>query len=665
MSQNDDPRKAINDVFRLINSGQIEQAEAACRAHLGERPDDVNFLGLLGALQLKLGRADDARPLLERAIELEPAFAKPHEDLGVLHLRQGNAPEARRYLEMSISLDGSQATAYGALANACRQIGDMESAEEAHRKFMALSPVAQTLAKADKLLAAGQSAAAEKICDELSKEHPTNTQVLRMLARIASEAGRSVVAEGLLKRIVSLSPDDYRSIVDLGLYLAENGRYPEAVDALQRALQIDPSVTSTQQRLGDFLAIMGKPADALDVYEAALRLDENFVPALVGRGHMLRIVGRSGEAIESYESGIALRPEFGDAWWSLASLRSYSFTDAQVGVMNAQLEQVSDEDKVSKTSFYFALARAAEDRKDFETAWHNYELGNALKRSSVHYDPVRIETSHDSVIKQFDAAFLAQFPKHEDIETGPIFIVGMPRSGSTLIEQILASHSQVEGAAELPYLGLLTESLGGQRANGVIYPEILADMSASQLTAFGKSYLYYSQSNRPQKLPRFTDKMPNNFVHVGLIHLALPNARIIDARRHPLDVCVGNYRQLFAQGKNHSYDLNECAEYYLEYVRVMRHWDEVLPGRVLRVNYEDVVANTETEVRRLLDYCDLPWEEACLDFHKTARAVNTASSEQVRVPIYSDAVGYWEHYESKLADVKEILASAPGEHSQK
>jgi hypothetical protein len=283
----------------------------------------------------------------------------------------------------------------------------------------------------------------------------------------------------------------------------------------------------------------------------------------------------------------------------------------------------------------------------------------------VQYDPVSVESSHDAVIEQFDKKFLAQFSDDEAAGPGPIFIVGMPRSGSTLIEQILASHSLVEGAAELPYIGLLSDSLGGPRANGKKYPAAVADLSIDQLRAFGKSYLYYSQSNRPKGLPRFTDKMPANFVHIGLIHLALPNAKIIDALRHPLDACVGNYRQLFAQGKNHAYDLNECAEYYLDYIRMMDHWDSVLPGRVLKVNYEELVGNTESEVRRLLDYCELAWEDACLNFHQTERAVNTASSEQVREPIYTSAIGFWKHYEAHLDDVKLILEPVLSEHSQK
>jgi tetratricopeptide (TPR) repeat protein len=665
MSEDSNSRNAVNAVFRLINAGQFEQAESICRTHLSNEAEDVNILGLLGAILLKLGNTDEARETLEKTIELEPAFSKPYEDLGALFLKEGNAARARELLEQSIRLGGEQASAYAALASACHQLGDAEPAEAAHSKFMALSPVAQSLAKAEKLLAAGKTAEAEKLCEEVSREHPTNTKALRLLARIASDTGRPVIAEGLLKRIISLSADDYRCVVDLGLFLAEQGRYPEAVEALERAVDMEPSVVPTQQRLGDFLAIMGKSADALTVYEMALQYDPDYVPALVGRGHMSRIVGEAGDAIDSYESAIELNPGYGDAWWSLASLRSYQFSEEQVSEIRVQLEAASDENTTSKTGLYFASARVAEDKQDFDTAWTNYELGNALKRSSVQYDPVRVELSHDAVIEQFSTEFLAQFPDDEATEPGPIFIVGMPRSGSTLIEQILASHSQVEGAAELPYMGLLSESLGGPRANGKKYPEAVADLSIDQLRAFGKSYLYYSQSNRPQGLPRFTDKMPANFVHIGLIHLALPNAKIIDARRHPLDACVGNYRQLFAKGKNHAYDLNECAEYYLDYVRLMDHWNSVLPGRVLKVTYEDVVANVEFEVRRLLEYCELAWEDACLNVHQTDRAVNTASSEQVREPIYRDAIEFWKHYEAHLDDVKEILAPILVGHNQK
>lgn len=664
MDRKVESRSAVNDIFRLINSGQVEHAKSKCRSYLDNHPNDINVLGLLGAILLKLGRPADAKPILEKTIKLEPDFAKPHEDLGMLYLNEGETEKALGYFRDAIRLDASQAGAYSGLAKALARLGDNEAAEEARQEYLKLSPVAQALTQANKFLAAGQTDRATKICDDISKQHPANTEVLRLLARIASDAGQHVVAEGLLKRILKLSASDYRCYIDLGLYLGERGRYPEAVEVLEKAVALDPGVISSQQRLGDFLAIIGRSADALDVYETALGLDGDYPPALVGRGHMLRILGRKDEAVKSYESGIAIRPSFGDAWWSLASLPNYRFSQDQLDEMRTQVESTGD-DVNSNISFHFALARAYEADENFETAWQHYEMGNSAKRSAVQYDPVQIETSHDAIIEFFNHEFLAQRGTPTGDGPAPIFILGMPRSGSTLLEQILASHSDVEGAAELPYIGLLSEALGGPRSNGKQYPAALADMTPDQFVSFGKSYIYYSRSNLPKKTQRFTDKMPANFAHVGLIHLALPNAKFIDARRHPLDVCVGNYRQLFAQGKNHAYDLNECAEYFLDYIRVMNHWDEVLPGRVLKVQYEDVVADLEGQARRMLEYCELPWEDACLNFHETNRPVNTASSEQVRMPIYDDAVDYWRNYEPHLADLKEILAQALEEHSQR
>ncbi len=655
MSSPNGSRQTIKDIFRLINSGQIEQAEKSCRAYLENNSGDINVLGLLGAVLLKLGQTEDAKPILEKTIRLEPAFAKPYEDLGMLYLNLDEPKTARRYFEDAIRLDGSQASAYSGLANAFKRLGKAEQADAARQQYLKLSPVAKALAQANKLVASGDMTRAEQICERELKEHPTNTDVLRLLARIASEDGRYVVAEGVLKRIVKLAADHYQPYSDLGRFLGERGRMSEAVEMLQKAVQLDSKVIASQQQLGDFLAILGKSADALEAYNKALQLDPDYPPALVGSGHMLRIAGRSDEAINAYETGIALRPKYGDAWWSLASLKNYRFSVEQFDQIRARLDS-STLDKNSRISFHFAMARACEDRDDFDSAWQNYVLGNSLKRAQIQYDPVQSEMSHDSIIEFFTRNFLDSAKVSESDGPTPIFIVGMPRSGSTLLEQILASHSQVEGTGELPYIIMMSDALGGRNAAGEKYPEVLADMNADQIVSLGKSYIYHSKTNRPENLPCFTDKMPAIFAHIGLIHIALPHAKIIDARRHPLDTCVANFRQLYAQGKNQSYDLNEFAEYFMDYVRVMHHWDEVLPGRVLKVQYEDVVADLEGQTRRMLEYCELPWQDECLSFHQNSRPVNTASADQVRQPIYSDSVAYWKNYESHLADIKEILA---------
>ena len=657
MTTPESSRTALDDLFRLIDSGQVQHAESRCRAYLKDRPDDINLLALLGAIYVKLGRIDDAQPILEKTIQLEPEFAKPHEDLGALHLRREDAEEALHYFDEALRLDPNLATAWSGRAAALMQLGREDEAAEARQKFVELSPVAQGLQKASQLLSEGNAEKAQQLCDGLNREYPNNKDILRMLARIATESGNLIVAEGLLKRVVKMDPEEHRGHVDLGMFLGQIGRYPEAVEALRTAVTLNSEIQPVSQRLGDYLAILGKPAEALEVYDSILEKEPGFVPALVGKGHMLRILGRHDEAARAYEGAVAVQPDYGDAWWGLASLRTYRLGDEQVSEIARYVSDDAENDE-SQVFLRFALARAAEDAEDYAAAWKHYVDGNALKRFQVDYDPVRTEISHNSMIEVFDAEFAGQDIDGDAVEPTPIFIVGMPRSGSTLLEQILASHSAIEGTSELPYIGMLSEALAGPRSGGKQYPELLRDMNPKQFSGFGKSYLHYTRNARLEGLPFFTDKMPANFVHVGLIHLSLPGAKIIDARRHPLDTCIGNFRQLFAKGKNHSYDLFECAEYYLEYLRIMQHWDDVLPGRVLRVQYENVVNDLEGEARRMLDYCGLPWEDAVLDFHNTDRAVNTASSEQVRAPIYKDAMGFWKNYDSEIGELKELLAGA-------
>jgi len=660
MNEPDNARRSIEDVFSLVSSGQFEPAEKRCKAFLEKTPDDVNLLGLLGMVLLRLGKTDEAKPILEQTIRLEPSFAKPHEDLGMLCLHEGNAVRAEQFFDEAIRLDGNQASAYAGLAQALARLGKYDAAREAKERHMQLSPIARALAKADKLRAAGQFAQAEEVCDEISKQHPADSDILRMQAKIASEDGRQIIAEGLLKRIIQISPGNSRPYAELGRFFGQQDRYPEAVDALRKAIELDSSVLGSHQLLADYLSILGRSADALQSYDAALQINPDYALALVGRGHMLKILGRWDDAIAAYEAAIDINPNFGDAWWSLASLKRYRFSPEQIKQMHAGLDSPSG-NVDSEIGLHFALARSFENDNDFDSAWQHYENGNSRKRETIKYDPVRTEVTHDAVIDFFDRK-LFESRKPPDLDSpSPIFIVGMPRAGSTLLEQILASHSQVEGAAELPYIGLLSRALGGKHSGEKLYPDVLADMTDEQIASIGKAYLYYSEGSRPHKLPRFTDKMPSNFSYVGLIRLALPNAKIIDSRRHPLGACIANYRQLYAKGKNHAYDLNECAEYFLDYDRVMNHWDEVLPGFVLRVQYEDVIGDVETQVRRLLDFCELPWEDECLKFYETERPVNTASMEQVREPIYSDAVSYWKNYEAHLDEIKEILAPVLGD----
>jgi len=618
-------RQAFDNAFSLITAGRIEDAEKSCRDALGRLPEDVNLLGLLGAILLKRGRIDEAESVLLRTVALEPAFAKPHEDLGTLYLQRNKPEEAVTSFETAVKLD---------------------------RQPSALLGLATALSRC------GQSKRAEKICGEILSKDSQNIRALRLLATIASDHERHTAAEGLLRRIVELAPDFQPGYGDLAAFLMERSRFHEAVAVFEKAIELRPDQAGLHQRLADTLAIINRPQAALGGYERCLALEPGNLPALLGRGHMQRILGQRDAAISSYVECTRLQPAAGEAWWNLASIRGYRFANADKQQMKSLLD-VAELDEPSRIALNFAFARACEADNDFETAWKHYVQGNAAKRRTVKYDPVETAAQNDTRIKVFTHDLLQRLTAGAAARpaagTSPVFIVGMPRSGSTLIEQILASHSQVEGCGELPYVPMLTAMLGDKEAGGERYPEILARLKPEDLLQLGRDYLHHSAAHHNDSSKFFTDKMPVNFQHVGLIHLMLPQAIIIDARRNALDACIGSFRQLFAQGKNQSYDLMELGEYYLEYRRLMDHWNAVLPGRVLTVQYENTVQDLEGEVRRLLEHCGLSFEEACLHFHTSQRSVNTASAEQVRQPVYSDAVGFWKNYETHLAELKRIL----------
>lgn len=503
-------------------------------------------------------------------------------------------------------------------------------------------------------LKAGRSNAARKTLNQALNMNPDDTRVLHLMARVASDDENHIATEQLLRRIIKLSPGKYLPLNECGKFLLGQGRSLEAIEMFKQAASADPRIFENFRLLGDTQAIMGKSAAALESYKQVLNIEPDDAYALAGLGHMLRIEGQKDEAVSAYEKCTALHPEFGFTWWYLASIKGYRITDENLQVMHEQITSKKLSAKF-ETPIHFALARAYESRGDFDAAWQAYEIGNRLKRQQVNYQPQRNKETHDAIIEQFNPELLNRRQSTANSQATPIFILGLPRSGSTLIEQIITSHSMVEGTGELPYIFMLSSSLGTQRGDGLVYPEVMKELSDTQIESLGKVYDYHTGSHRKLKLPYFTDKMPANFAHVGFINMILPNAKIIDARRHPMSTCVANYRQLYAQGKNQSYDLVEMAEYILEYSRVMDHWQAVLPGKVLSVQYENVVENLEEQVRTILEFCELPWEDACVDFHQNPRPVNTASSEQVREPIYTDAVDFWKHYESKLEPISKLL----------
>lgn len=423
--------------------------------------------------------------------------------------------------------------------------------------------------------------------------------------------------------------------------------------ALRHAIRLEPRLPQPRTLLGNMLSKAGRYDEAIEAFESALQMHPDHSGGLAGMGHLLRTIGRTDEAVAAYRECIEKYPAFGEAYWSLANLKTFRFTDEELATMEQHVnsERLLEETRVC---FNFALGKAYEDRGDYDRAFAYIQRGNSMRRLNEHYDPVQTEVIHDRIIDTFSADFLEQQEDNGDPDPAPIFIVGLPRSGSTLIEQILASHSMVEGTHELADLPRIIRAINKEYPSGAHYPEAFRHFDSIKLRSLGRQYLESTRRHR-SGAPRFTDKMPNNFPSVGMIHLLLPNAKIINARRHPLDSCMGSYKQLFFKGQAFSYDLVELGEYYLEYQRLMDHWHTILPGRVLDVQYEDMVKDQSNQTRRLLEYCELPWEKNCLRFYENKRAVNTASSEQVRQPIYSRSLNSWRRFEPHLESLIEVL----------
>jgi tetratricopeptide (TPR) repeat protein len=644
----------LNEVVQLINAGQADKAEALCRDAVDRNPRDVNMVALLGATLLKTRQIKEAEKILREAIELAPNFAKPHEDLGILLLEENRPDDAVPILRNATRLDPKAELAFFNLGRALAMLGNGAEADKAFEAAFELNPERKRLALAAEHHRNGRLDEAEKLFRETLRDNPGNVDAERFLGAIAASQSRFGEAERRFRRAIELAPDFVRAIIDLGLVLKEQSRYEEAIDCFKQAIQLEPQNVQPHFQLASTLAPAALTYDAVEAYQRVLEIQPEHAGATLGLAHMLKTVGRQDEAVAAYRKFIGLKPDEGDGYWSLANLKTYRLNNEDIREMESRLagDDLTDQ---SAVSFLFALAKTFEDQGDIDRAWGYYRGGNEKRRMLEHYDPVQTEVTNDAIISVFDRPFLEQNTGLGNPDPAPIFIVGLPRSGSTLLEQILASHSMVEGTAELPYAGRLAASLSRNRADGINYPEAARELGEKQFKAMGQEYVDLAQLHRTEGRSRFIDKMPNNTPTIGLLHLMLPNAKIIDARRHPLDSCFSCYRQLFAQGQTFTYDLTDIGEYFLQYERMMDHWHDVLPGRVLTVQYEDMVMDFENQVRRLLEYCELPWEDSCINFYETERPVRTASSEQVRQPIYSQSINRWRNYEQYLGELIEVL----------
>ena len=662
-----DARKdaSIAAALEALRVNRPLRAEELCRAWLLLSPGSVEHLRLLGHALSKQERYPEAEKTLRLAVSLQPDFPHLHEDLGSVLALQQRFEEAVASFEQAIRLEPRLPLAHKKLGQALAALGRGTQADEAFEEYFDQAPDKARVAVAMDHARAGRTTEAIETLRSFLRERPDDVDAMRFLAGIYLHANENLTdAEALLRRATSLAPDYTQAWVSLGTLLHETNRYREALECFRKVIAQEPEHAPAWGGLANAQAHAGDMQGSAQSYERALNLNPRIAGHHMGYGHVLKTLGDQPAALSHYRAAIEQKPDFGEVYWSMANLKVFRFEGAEVAAMEQQLER-SDLTDSAEIHFRFALGKAHEDSGDYDKAWHYYETGNRRQRDKVFHDPVAMVVRHEAIIQVFSAEFFAKHAGSGFEDPAPIFIVGLPRSGSTLIEQILASHSQVEGTAELPNLNRLAESIGRYRTDRKEYPHSVVELRSRDFRAYGKQYIEETRDSRSTSKPRFTDKLPNNFSHVGLAHLVLPNARIINARRHPLDSCLGGYKQLFGKGQHFTYDAMDLATYYRQYHQTMKHWHRVLPGKVLDVHYEETVVDLETQVRRILEHCGLPFEEGCVRFHETQRAIKTASSEQVRRPIYTDAVGYWRRFEKHLGPWREQLADLIAELPEK
>ncbi len=644
---------AFDQALAALTHGDAGRSAQLCNEALRHDPTDGRVRVLLATALIHQGQFESAQRILVDVLRHFPDIPKANRELGHALLGQGKGKEAIEAFRRVTELTPEKAAAHLDLSIALTKIGHEDRAQRSLERSFQLDPSRRELADAMQLQREGRAGEAGTIYRDILQRDAANVNAARLLGVNVLAGGNSRLAVTLLRDAVRLAPDFFGARIDLARAFIENGDLDEAREILAAAICQQPQLAYPRMLLGNLLSKAGEYENALVEFEKALDLDPNHGASLSGMGHALKTIGRQDDAITAYRRCLHLYPSAGENYWSLANLKTFRFRDGEITEMEKHVtdEMLTEETRVN---FNFALGKAYEDRGEFDRGFCCYQTGNALRRSNEHYDPVRTELVHDRIIECVSANFLQRHSQAGDPSTAPVFIVGLPRSGSTLIEQILASHNQVDGTHELPDLPQLIGKLDKQRPHAEGYPEALRHFSDDEFTELGSQYLLSSRRHRSGRA-FFTDKMPNNFSSIGLLQLILPNARIINARRHPLDSCLGCYKQLFFRGQAFTYDLVEIGEYYLEYQRMMDHWHALLPGKILDVQYETMVLDQERQTHRLTRFCGLAWDDNCLQFYDTDRAINTASSEQVRQPMHSHSVNAWRRFEEKLRPLIDVL----------
>ena len=655
------PASASADIARLrelLRQHRFGEVLTGANALLATTPGQRDALLFAAIAQRFLGQIPEALKTIDTLEQLHPRFSRLYEERGRCFVALRQAKPAIEAFLQAVHINHALPGSWGMLEGLYRMQGEAANAATAASHVATLRTLPQEVVVATGLFADGDAEAAEALVRAYLLEHGDHVEAMRLLARIGISHRIYFDAQVLLAAVLERAPDYRAARQDYAFVLIELHRYEEAMRELDKLMADEPNnrqlkILHAAARVG-----VGEHERAIALYHELLVGGAQDAEAHLSIGHALKTLGQTQPAIESYRRAAECRSDFGDAYWSLANLKTYRFTSEELARMQSELAAPATS-LIDRYHLCFAIGKALEDQGSFAESFRYYQQGNELKRPECRYRAELIEHNTQQQIKICTAEFFGSRPGWGNPSPDPIFIIGLPRSGSTLLEQILASHSQVEGTQELPNVQQIVSRLRGfgPETDDPRYPRILASLSTEDFRKLGEEYLAGTRIYRSGRA-FFIDKMPNNFRHVGLIHLMLPNARIIDARREPMACCFSNFKQLFANGQEFTYSIDDIARYYRTYLELMRHWDQVLPGRVLRVYHEDVIDDLEGSVRRLLDFCGLEFEAQCVAFHETKRSVRTASSEQVRQGIFRGGLDQWTHFEPWLGPLKDALGDA-------
>ena len=633
--------EAIKDIRFVEALGLLE-------SNLAKDSNHIDSLYLAAVCSRYLKNYDDSKKYIESLLSKAPDMGRAYQELGHLNRDMGNGENAIAHYRQACELNPALLASWKALYDYFKRNKNKPAADHAFMQMSTLQSIPSILLYISQILNEGKLGIAEEKCREFLKKNPTNTFAMSLLSQIADRLGYFDDAEFLLENAVKFNPNDGELRMKYAMILRKKQKFAKTMEQVNILCEKFPDNLSYQAQKASEIMQNGDHNGAINLFDNILQKNPYNFSVLTSKGHAQKTLGKADQAIKSYQSAYAVKQDHGEAFFSLSNLKTYTFTKNELNIMREQLKRV-DLTLKDKAYFHFALAQGCEVVGEYDEAFFHLDCGNKIKNKQSKYSIEKMDRELQAQIDVCNEPFFEKQGNGGYEAKDPIFILGLPRSGSTLVEQILASHSMIDGTLELPNILSMAQSLRGDDIYGKEgnYPKSMKKLSLEKRTEMGKMFIDDTRMHR-KDAPRFTDKMPNNFRHIGLIHLIMPNAKIIDARRYPLDCCFSMFKQLFAQGQEFTYGLAEAGSYYSSYVRLMNHWDEVLPNKILRVNNEDIIDDLEGQVIRMLEFLELPFEDSCITFYETDRSVRTASSEQVRKPINKSGMGRWKPYAKNL-----------------